>query len=931
MMPDKPLTDRQFEVHVLSNTHWDREWRFPFQQTRLILVDLVDKLLEILDQEAGYKHYHFDSQTIALEDYLELRPEKREKLAAHIKSGRIWVGPWYTLPEEFSVGGEALVRNLLRGRRIGDSFGRTMKVGYTPTSYGQISQMAQIYAGFGIDGMVFYRGIHKDECGNEYLLEAPDGTRILGIRLSQLFSRGAFYVHILKRTMHPPDWMGYTWEQGWLPFHLATADEDHEEEPVLLKANFGDNLHLESIPRSVTGAINDIGADASTKYLVLLDGMDSTFPNKNTPRVIEECNRVNKNWKFLHSSFPAFLRKLSAAVDRSKLPVLRGERRRPSRDNMFNAFLKDTISCRIYLKQRNAEVERSLEQWAEPLSVLAWLEGREYPAAALDLAWKHLLASHPHDSIGGFSPDQIHADMMYRFDQADIIAKALAKRGLGHLVSLVDSSGAKPEDVLLTVFNPLAQARSDVAVAFVDFPREKGIRAFSVYDDRGKKVAQQALFREDSYLIATEPAETPMTFFTTKWKIAFEAAELPPLGFKTYTVRPEPGKKANYGTQIVAPNTMENEHLRVRIESNGTLTITHKGTGRVYRNCNFFEDGGESGDPWMHWTPQSDRVVNSLGGQATIALEHDGPLLTTYRVELRLRLPISLTEDKLRRSEVETEYSITCHVTLKKGCPRVEIETVCNNTIKDHRLRVLFESGIAAERASVSGQFDVIDREIHVPDHSDWAEPWTGTHPQYGCVEVSDGEHGFALLNFGLTEYEVLEDEPRTIALTLLRTFRYPKMSGLGREDRVARVGQEGSQCPGEQTCHYALYPHAGRWEEAEAMRQMYEHKYPLRIAHHGRHPGEKFGLRQSFLRLEPGELCLSALKKAEDRRAVVVRFYNPTGREIKGKLWFHRPIKRARLLNLNEEPQAELKVRRKQEIELTVGHKKIVTLELSV
>jgi hypothetical protein len=33
-------------LHIISHTHWDREWYLTFQQFRLRLVDLVDNLLE---------------------------------------------------------------------------------------------------------------------------------------------------------------------------------------------------------------------------------------------------------------------------------------------------------------------------------------------------------------------------------------------------------------------------------------------------------------------------------------------------------------------------------------------------------------------------------------------------------------------------------------------------------------------------------------------------------------------------------------------------------------------------------------------------------------------------------------------------------------------------------------------------------------------
>lgn len=84
-------------MHVISHTHWDREWYLTFQQFRMRLVDLIDHLLEILEKDPEYKYFHLDAQTIVLEDYLQIRPEKRDILARHISSGRILVGPWYQL------------------------------------------------------------------------------------------------------------------------------------------------------------------------------------------------------------------------------------------------------------------------------------------------------------------------------------------------------------------------------------------------------------------------------------------------------------------------------------------------------------------------------------------------------------------------------------------------------------------------------------------------------------------------------------------------------------------------------------------------------------------------------------------------------------------------------------------------------------------
>ena len=148
----------KIQIPVVSTTHYDREWRFSLQQSRSMLVELMDHLLKILDEHSEFRCYHLDSQSVILEDYLSLRPEREADLRRHISGGRLIAGPWYSLPDMNLVAGESIIRNLLLGHRLVGAFGPVPKVGYTPTGFGHISQLPQIYNGFGIDTAMFYRG-----------------------------------------------------------------------------------------------------------------------------------------------------------------------------------------------------------------------------------------------------------------------------------------------------------------------------------------------------------------------------------------------------------------------------------------------------------------------------------------------------------------------------------------------------------------------------------------------------------------------------------------------------------------------------------------------------------------------------------------------------------------------------------------------------
>ena len=101
------ILDREvyMKVFVISHTHWDREWYLTREKSRFMLIELVDRLLRLLAKQPNYV-FMLDGQTIVLEDYLEIKPEKEEEISALIKAGRLRIGPWYVLTDEFLISGE---------------------------------------------------------------------------------------------------------------------------------------------------------------------------------------------------------------------------------------------------------------------------------------------------------------------------------------------------------------------------------------------------------------------------------------------------------------------------------------------------------------------------------------------------------------------------------------------------------------------------------------------------------------------------------------------------------------------------------------------------------------------------------------------------------------------------------------------------------
>src|SRR5580704_5907940 len=151
------MTSRR--IAIVPHSHWDREWYLPYQDFRLNLVDLIDTLLPLLESDPSYEYFMLDGQMAVVDDYLEVRPEAEPRLRALAAAGRISMGPWYILMDEFLASGETIIRNLQMGIVRGAAFGGAMSVGYLPDTFGHIAQMPQILRQAGFEHAVVWRGV----------------------------------------------------------------------------------------------------------------------------------------------------------------------------------------------------------------------------------------------------------------------------------------------------------------------------------------------------------------------------------------------------------------------------------------------------------------------------------------------------------------------------------------------------------------------------------------------------------------------------------------------------------------------------------------------------------------------------------------------------------------------------------------------------
>jgi len=866
--------------HVITNTHWDREWRYAFQRNRQQLVDMMDSALEILENEPEFRAFHLDSQSIVVKDYLEIKPQNKERITRLAREKRLLHGPWYILPEEYQVGGENLIRNLLLGHQVSNEHGGVSKIGYSPFSWGQISQLPQIYNDFDINLIMFYRGINSIESPKaEFIWKGADNTEMVSSRFSTL-PRYNFFFYVYRPVAHNEEFSDtrQPWQEDTL-FHPAD-NELYDEDYSILSPHT--EYHPENIEEQVNKLIEEQYEDFTTPHKIWMEGHDSSGPNVQTARIIRDIKKKMPHLDVRHSTLEEYAEALYQSVDRDTLSVVEGERRSAQNDYRCWNLYGYTTSARMYLKQMNFDAERWIQYYAEPFNIFSMLMGRDIHDQYPEKAWELLVENSAHDSIGGCSLDRIHEDMVNRYKQSKEIATGLFGRASSYLVHQLNTSGfnflAREEQeggVFLTVMNPLNYRRTEVTEAYIDIPVEKDTGDFELLDANGNELRKEVLDRYKFEPVVEQLINRPKYMEMMRYHVMVRLEDIPPYALKAYYVKPVRSKAGKEDNSHEA--FLENAFLKVESNDDGSLDITDKYRGVTYRKTAYFFDEGEAGQAWIHKKYGPD--ASTLGSKARVAKSFSSSMLNELLIEHEMQLPADLNERDKETPRTTTTH-IRLRVSLREETRHLEMKVEVDNHSESHRLRMMFPSGLAATHSYGEGQFDVVKRSLERPDTSDWVEQPMYDFPMHHFVDLTDGDKGMAILVDGLKEYEVLPDEQNTLAITLSRGFEY-KINPAAPQDYTH---EKGSQMLGRSTYRLAFYPHGGDWEQGEVYKEAFRYNYTLRLAQSGSLKGP-LGTEASFLDAQPDVLVVSAIKKPEDPsfNGFVLRLYNPSEKEVEG------------------------------------------------
>ena len=677
-------------------------------------MDVVDEVLELLEADPEYR-FTLDGQLATVDDYLAIRPQNEERIRELVQAGRLAIGPWQTLVDEFLVSGETIVRNLERGLARAAEFGDAMRIGYLPDSFGHVAQMPQILRLFGIEDAVVWRGVPAAIDRHSFCWEAPDGSAVRAEYLPAGYGNAAY-------AFDGPEPALAAIEHALRPWYgpdpvLGMVGTDHMP-PVRLPAG----VRVGTLP----------------DYLAVAGGADGAT-----------------TW--------------------------RGELRSAARANV----LPGCVSARIDLKRAAAHAERALERYAEPLQAL-YGEGAE---PFLREAWTLVLQNAAHDSICGCSADEVSAQVLVRYAEAEQIGHGLARRA-------VDRIGAAAPQGTVVVVNPSPQVRSDLVELDLAVPPEW--EAVGLETPAGEVLPTQELHRQEPLLwegalagiegvrrrlhgrelfgrvlngyrldgstVTLEVGDEPDPEWLDVDELVRELELATAEGEWTLRILAQP--RRTLLAQVEAPplGWTSLRSIPVAVTEAPRLDLG-VGVARLTRIVR----GRDVGDSYNYAPPADDALVDEPAEQRLEQVE-SGPLRAVAVLHRRYEWdgrPVA-TATRFER---------------RVGEPLLRIRIDFDNPCEDQRVRVHLPLPDRAESSQAEGQFAVVERGLE--PEGGYGEVPVATYPAHGFVAAG----GAAALLDHVTEYEVVDG--RELALTVLRS------TGLiSRSDNRYREDPAGPELP---------------------------------------------------------------------------------------------------------------------------------------
>ncbi len=568
--------------------------------------------------------------------------------------------------------------------------------------------------------------------------------------------------------------------------------------------------------------------------------------------------------------------------DLSKIPVWK--------DELYLEYHQGTFTTQAKMKEWNRKSEVLLTN-VEKTSTLATLFGRHYAGSDIEEAWRNVLFNQFHDILPGSGIRENYIDATEKFEHARTIGTFELNSSLDHITQNINTSGLQGDP--LVVMNTLSWARTDVVAA----PLPAGSTGeYAIFDDRGREVPSQ-IVEKDKY----------------DRSILFLGRDIPAMGYRLFGLRsqspkgPEKDNNAPAGSarkrgsreSVTADEassllfagdegTLENEFFRVVVDkdSGWMKSILDKRNHREIlagrgNELQMLEDKPKAWDAWNIGLTGS-RFPLRL---RSVRIVERGPVRATVRISWDYLKPG--TQKDPPTPDYPSSF-FTQDVVLYRSLDRIEFRTDADWWEEKTMVKVAFPLSFSDSLATYEIPYGTISRSTGMVDRWERAKVEV---PAERWADVSHENFGVSLLNRSKYGYDI---KGSIIRLSLLRSPKWPDPTA----DR------------GKHSIEYSLFPHEGDWKSGGTVRHGYEYNSPLLCFPARRHAGT-LSPSHSFLRLDPGNLVLTMMKKAEDSDAWILQWYESEGRNSDAVITLPRSPRKAVMSNLLEEDKEDLVVRK--------------------
>jgi alpha-mannosidase len=491
---------------------------------------------------------------------------------------------------------------------------------------------------------------------------------------------------------------------------------------------------------------------------------------------------------------------------------------------------------------------------AEKWSSLAWLDGHKYPAAEITEDWKKVLFNQFHDLAAGSGIGVIYKDAQRDYDVVRWSTNEISAGALKTIGERIDTRG---DGIPVVVYNPLGWERSGDVHVQVQMPAT-GIASLAVADPavKGQPGA---------------PIRSSVDEKTGVANLTVHVSAVPALGYKVVRIVPNKRGSTAGSTATDRGDSIElsNADLRVVVDKKtGCITSLKQGgaeslaPGACGNELQTFKDTPKEYDAWNIDPGTLDQKPTSLNENAKVELVNANTPRPGVRVSVDWRNSKFVQTISLKGDMVDVE-----------------------NDFDWHERHTLLKAAFPLAASSGFATFEIPYGSIERPTTrtNSWEKAQFEV-PAERWADLGDGKRGMSLLNQTKFGYDAVGD---LLRLTLLRGPTWPD--------------PEADQ--GHHHFHYALYPHAGSWKQADTMRHGWEYNYPLEgvvtTAHAGSLPAQ-----YSFASVSPENVVLTAVKKAEDADGLIFRAYEWAGKDSTAE--FHVPAGAtgATVTNMMETPE---------------------------